>query len=165
MDDRAVQARKQFVILVVDDDENDRRLVKQAFSEEGDRHDFEVDLRQLRDGVELLEYLDHCTSKESPKGPMPNFILLDLNMPAMGGRETLQKVKTHPACRRLPIIVFATSAEQGDVIECFHCGGSAFSMKPDNHETLRRAVSTIVDYWLCSARSPASPPFSCMGYG
>lgn len=140
-------------------------LVKKAFAEEEYRYDFDIDLRHLEDGVELLEYLDHCKSEEGPKGPMPDFILLDLNMPAMGGRETLKKVISHPICRRIPIIVFTTSAEQADVIECYQCGENAFSQKPNDYETLRKMVRIIVNYWLCATQLPPSSPFDCMGYG
>ena len=157
--------KKQFVILMVDSDENDWMLVKQALAEEQDRQDFDIDLRHLEDGVELLEYLDHCKSGEDPKGPMPNFILLDLNIPATGGRETLKKVISHRICRRIPIIVFATSADQADIIECYQCGGSSFGQYPNDYENVSRKVRAVVNHWLCAGQLPGTAPFECMGYG
>jgi CheY-like chemotaxis protein len=150
---------------MVDDDEDQWMLVKRAFAEEESRYDFEVDLHDLSNGVGLLEYLDHCKSEKVPLGPTPDFILLNLNIPAMGGRETLQKVISHPICRRIPIIVFATSADQTDTIECYQCGGNAFSRKPNEPQTLRKMVRIIVNHWLCAPQQPGSSPFNCMGYG
>ncbi len=157
--------RRRFVIVMVDYDEDDLMLVKQAFAEEGHRYDFDVDMRRLEDGAELLEYLDQCKSWESPKGPTPDFILLDLHRPGMGGREALAKVKSHPLCRRIPIIAFTTSADEADVMECYQCGGNSFRQKPFSSDTLKEMVHIIVNYWACSTQMPASQPFVCMGYG
>lgn len=163
--DQAVSERLRFVVLMVNDDEDRWMLVKQAFAEEVSRHDFEIDLHDLKDGVELLDYLDHCRSGEAPLGPIPDFILLDLNMPAMSGRGTLQKVISHPLCRRIPIIVFTTSTDQTDLIECYRCGGNAFSRRHHDPKTVRKMVHIIVNHWLCAPQQPGSSPFNCMGYG
>jgi CheY-like chemotaxis protein len=150
---------------MINDDEDQWMLVEQAFAEEASRYDFEVGLHNLEDGVDLLDYLDHCRGGEAPLGPTPDFILLDLNMPAMGGRETLQKVISHSICRRIPIIVLTTSTDQTDIIECYRCGGNAFSRKPHDSKTLTKMVRIIVNHWLCAAQQPGSSPFNCMGYG
>jgi CheY-like chemotaxis protein len=140
-------------------------FVKQAFAEEASRYDFEIDLHDLEDGGRLLEYLDHCRSGQAPLGSIPDFILLNLNMQTMGGREILQKVISHPICRPIPIIVLTTSTDQTDIIECYRCGGNAFSRKPHDSKTLKKMVRIIVNHWLCAAQQPGSSPFNCMGYG
>ncbi len=165
--------KRRFVVLMVAG-ENDGTLVGQTFAEEAHRCDFEIDLRSPRDGAELLAYLDQCKSGEGAEGPpppAPDFILLDLNMPAAGGREILKKAMSHPLCRRTPIIAFSKSADRDgvddadDVIECYRCGGSSFRRKPRNPDNLGEMARIIVERRLCSAHLPDSPPFSCMGYG
>jgi CheY-like chemotaxis protein len=146
--------QKLFTLLMVDDDDDDWLLVKEAFADNDFACQFELDLRRLSDGQELLEYLDHCTEEGMP-GPVPNLILLDLNMPRMGGKEALKQVKSHPTCRGIPIIVFTTSADQSDIVECYQCGSSSCLRKPATFESLKKMMRTLADYWICTAESVA----------
>jgi two-component system response regulator len=141
---------KPYVVLMVDDDDDDWMLIRQAFAEEEHPCEFELDLHRLSDGKEFLEYLDHCEAEEA-QGPVPDLVLLDLNMPRVDGREALQRVKSHPACRGIPIIVLTTSSELTDVVECYQCGATSFIQKPQTYESLKALVHTLTNYWICTA--------------
>jgi CheY-like chemotaxis protein len=80
---------KPIVILIAEDDEEDRMLIKDAL----DESPISIDLRFVENGEELLYYL---LSADKEKYPVPELILLDLNMPKMDGREALKELKTHP---------------------------------------------------------------------
>jgi two-component system response regulator len=146
-------SKKQFRVLMVDDDDDDWMLVSQAFADEEYPCEFKLELRRLCDGQEFLEYMDHC-EQDGTLGAFPDLVLLDLNMPRMDGKEALKRVKSHPICRTIPIVVFTTSAEQTDVVECYQCGGASFIQKPQTYENLRAMVRTLCDYWICIAQVP-----------
>jgi CheY-like chemotaxis protein len=94
------------VILLADDDEEDRMLSSDALAESRVVND----LRFVEDGEELLDYLYHRGRYADPSSaPVPGLILLDLNMPRKDGREALREIKADPQLRRIPVIVLTTS--------------------------------------------------------
>ena len=93
------------IILMADDDPDDRLLTKEAFRQNG-----AVDiLRFVYDGDDLLDYLYHRGKYMNPESsPRPGLILLDLNMPRKSGREALAEIKAHPTLRRIQVVVMTT---------------------------------------------------------
>jgi CheY-like chemotaxis protein len=152
----ALSTKKHFVVLMVDDDDDDWLLVKEAFAESQFTCDFELDLRRLKDGLELVDYLDKCISGADQKGPLPNLILLDLNMPGMHGKEALKWVKSHPTCRGIPVVIFTASTEKADAVECYQYGSSSFLEKPRSYDSLKEMIQTLCDYWACILQLPNS---------
>ncbi len=140
---------KRFTVLMVDDDEDDWVLVRQAFAESEFTCDFEVDLEHLRDGMELLEYLD----RRSRKALTPDLILLDLNMPRMDGREALKRVKSHSVYLDIPVVVLTTSRDPADVMKCYECGGNMFYQKPHTFEGLKQIIETVSNHWFCTTHA------------
>src|SRR5215212_2584111 len=89
-------------ILIADDDEDDRLMLREAFGEAR----LGIDLRSVSDGVELLDYLHRRGRFADPAAsPRPALILLDLNMPRMDGREALASIKQEPSLRSIPVVV------------------------------------------------------------
>lgn len=157
--------RRRFLILAVGEEHEDCLLVEQFIGEEGLRCGFEMERYPLKSGTELLDYLDRCVSEGISRRPVCDMIFFHLDVPASGEREAFSDVKAHPLCRRVPILAFVETADQPGRVDCYHCGGNAFSRKPRDHETLKRIARTLVHHWLCSDHQPGAPPFSCMGYG
>ena len=143
---------KPFTVLMADDDEDDRLLARDAFSECG----VDVDLRFVEDGQELLEYL-HGHGRWADC-PAPSLIMLDLNMPRKDGREALAAIKENPALRRIPVVVVTTSKAEEDVMRSYDLGVSSFISKPVTYEALLELVRTLSNYWFRTVRLPGHIP-------
>ena len=119
--------REPVVILMADDDEDDRLLARDALDESR----LINDVRFVTDGVELLDYLRRTGAYTDPEtSPRPSVILLDLNMPRMDGREALEEIKRDPELRRIPIVVMTTSEAEEDILRSYDLGAASFITKP-----------------------------------
>src|SRR5687768_15797658 len=136
---------RPIVILLADDDEEDRMLAANALQESRVVND----LRFVTDGEELLDYLLHRGRYEDPAfSPIPGLILLDLNMPRKDGREALREVKAHPDLRRIPIVVLTTSKAEEDIYRTYDLGANSFITKPVSFEGLVMVMRDIGRYWI-----------------
>ena len=153
--------RKQVVtILVADDDQEDRMLIREALEE----NRFASDLRFVEDGEELMNYLHRKGIYEDPaKSPRPGIILLDLNMPRKDGRESLKEIKSDPGMREIPIVVLTTSGAQEDVLRTYDLGVNSFITKPVTFEALVEVVRTLGRYWFEIVELPTHPEKALRG--
>lgn len=136
---------KPIVILLADDDEEDRMLAADALAESRVRND----LRFVDDGEELLDYLYHRGRYSAPgSSPMPGLILLDLNMPRKDGREALREIKVDPALRCIPVVVLTTSKAEEDIYRTYDLGANSFITKPVSFEGLVAVMREIGRYWV-----------------
>jgi CheY-like chemotaxis protein len=136
---------KNVTVLMADDDQDDRLLVKEAFEE----NEFENDLRFVEDGEALMEYLRRDGKFSDPAtAPRPGLILLDLNMPKKDGREVLREIKSDDALRHIPIIILTTSHEREDILRSYSVGANSFITKPVTFDGLRDLIGLIGKYWL-----------------
>ncbi|HLL06796.1 MAG TPA: response regulator [Myxococcaceae bacterium] len=143
-------------ILMADDDEDDRDLTRDAMR----KGQLPGELRCVEDGEELLEYLNHNGRYTRPESaPLPELILLDLNMPRLDGREALRSIKSNPGLRRIPVIVLSTSRREEDVVGSYDLGANCFITKPDTFEGLVEVVKVLDKHWLQTVKlpQPASP--------
>lgn len=132
------------IILMADDDPDDRMLMKEALEENKLPHTIFF----VEDGEELLDYL-HTRGKFTMESNVkPNLILLDLNMPKLDGREALGKIKSHALLRRIPIIVLTTSRAEEDVIKAYDLGVNSFICKPARFSDLVNIAREIAQYWF-----------------
>lgn len=137
--------KKPVVILMADDDADDRMMTKEALEESRVVND----LRFVEDGEELLDYLLH-RGRFAAEGasPKPGLILLDLNMPKKDGREALKEIKAYPELRRIPIVVMTTSKAEEDIYRSYELGANSFITKPVTFDRLVELMKTIGDYWV-----------------
>ncbi len=135
---------------MVDDDEDDCLLVRNAFEKCG----FSGGMLFLKDGEELIHYLSRKGEYVGDAPPYPDLILLDLNMPRMDGRQALKTVKSNPKFRAIPIVILTTSNEPSDIQFCYDHGASSFMTKPNNYKKLVGAVDTFCCYWFGWMRLP-----------
>ena len=132
-------------ILMAEDDDDDCLLVREAMRESKQPHD----LRIVRDGQELLDYLRRRGEYEqSPQAPRPDLILLDLKMPRKDGREALSEIKADPRLRSIPIVVFTTSTARDDIGFCYRMGVNSYITKPPTFRGLVDLLSTLSKYWF-----------------
>ncbi len=133
-------------ILICDDDEDDRMLTQQALA---DAH-VTNSVRFVEDGEQLLDYLYQRGEfgGETGKAPRPGIILLDLNMPKMGGREALKVIKGDKTLHDIPIVVLSTSRLDEDIIRSYQLGVNSFITKPVTFSGLVEAMNVLGRYWL-----------------
>ena len=136
---------RPIVILMADDDADDRMLTKDALTESRVLND----LRFVEDGEELLDYLKgRGAYTDRERAPRPGLILLDLNMPKKDGREALKEIKADPELRRIPVVVMTTSKAEEDVYRSYDLGASSFITKPVTFDRLVELMKTLGQYWV-----------------
>ena len=146
----ATPARK-YTILMVDDDSEDCLLVRDALLE----IDHHCDLRFVRDGEELFDYLNHRGEYESVQSaPPPDLILMDLKMPKKDGRETLREIKVHPDFKQIPVVALTTSTSEDDIRFSYEVGANSYVTKPVTFRALVDTMQTLSKYWFEVAELP-----------
>jgi CheY-like chemotaxis protein len=136
---------RQLTVLLVEDNPRDVRLTQRAFQQAGLPHD----LRVVRDGDEALAYLHREGAyKETETAPRPDVILLDLNLPRMGGHELLRKVKQDSRFKQVPIIVLTTSERPDDVRLAYDAGANAYLLKPVEFSRFTEVIGQLGKFWL-----------------
>lgn len=126
-------------ILLVEDNPADMRLVREACSEAG----VAADLHWAADGAAALELL----RRGSPSA-LPDLVLLDLNLPGLGGKELLAEIKGDPALATVPVVVLSSSAARRDVLDCYGGHANAYMVKPTDFEAYLALVRLIDAHWL-----------------
>lgn len=143
------------VILLADDDADDRLLVEEALAEAG----VSSELHFAEDGEDLLSYLKGERDSEQPT-PRPDLILLDLNMPLKDGREALRDIRADATLRPIPVVVFTTSKADTDIRQMYDLGANSFITKPSAFADLVELMKQITDYWFGTVHVPEANPRS-----
>lgn len=141
------------VILMADDDADDRLLVKEALSEAGMPHV----LYFAEDGMALLDHLKGNARNGGLK-PRPELILLDLNMPMKDGREVLREIRSDNSLRQIPIVVFTTSKADTDIRQMYELGANSFVTKPAAFTDLVQLMKRLTEYWFDTVHIPDAAP-------
>ena len=142
---------RRLTVLLVEDNPRDVRLTQRAFSHAGLPHD----LRVVRDGDEALAYLHHEGAYVDPQAaPRPDVILLDLNLPRMGGHDLLRKVKQDSRFKQVPIIVLTTSGRSDDVRLAYEQGANAYLLKPVEFSRFTDVIGQLSKFWLETVELP-----------
>ncbi|NQT40385.1 MAG: response regulator [Planctomycetes bacterium] len=143
--------RRSLVILMADDDAEDRLLLRDALAESSAAHD----LRFVHDGEELLDYLGGCGKFAEQPAPRPDLIVLDLNMPRKDGREVLPEIKGDAAWRRIPLVVLTTSRARDDIDFAYDLGVNSYFCKPSTYRQLIALTGMLCQYWCEFAELPS----------
>jgi len=139
-------------LLVVEDSESDIELLREALADSEPA----VRLDVVRHGEDALSFLRR--EGEFAAAERPDLVVLDLNLPRMGGLEVLSALREDidPRLRRLPVIVFTTSAMTTDIDRAYDLHASSFVTKPTAFEHYLDAVRAFREFWLRVARLPAA---------
>ena len=136
------------VVLLVEDSPGDVRLTQEAFRDA----DPTIDLRIAVDGVDAMAFLkregDHAGA------PRPDFILLDLNLPRMDGREVLAHIKEDDDLKTIPTVILTTSDAEADILTSYQLQANCYLSKPVQLEEFEGLVKSINDFWLTKVRLP-----------
>ena len=130
-------------VLLVEDNEADVVLMQEALREGG----VQLDLSVAPDGEQALADL-------RDGHPLPDLVLLDLNLPRKDGREVLSEMKADPALAEVPVIVLTTSQSPGDVAFAYRNHANAYVRKPNGLDQLIDVTRAIRDFWVAAATLP-----------
>ena len=142
-------------ILLVEDNPDDRELMKLAFARAEVPHRLVV----VSNAIEALDYLQQKSyrqesSQSSGENFLPALIILDLNLPKIDGIEVLRRIRAAPATRILPVIILSSSNEPQDLIDSYMNGCNSYIRKPIHFTQLQEFVREISTYWLTINQLP-----------
>ncbi len=135
-------------ILMVEDNPGDARLTREALKESKVCNN----LHHVRDGVEAMEFL----RKEGEFGhaPMPDIILLDLNLPRKDGRQVLAELKAIPHLKHIPVVVLTTSEAEQDIVKSYELHANCYITKPVDLDKFVEIIHGIENFWLSIVKLP-----------
>lgn len=137
------------VVLIAEDNQFDRTILKRAFAAAGST----AEIRFFVDGQDLLDYLLSVVDEE-PEGRPPALVLLDLHMPRMNGKETLNHIRQDDRLKALPVVVLTTSDNNRHVQEMYELGVNSYLVKPSDFDELVSTVGRLERFWSGAARLP-----------
>ncbi|MCB1203006.1 MAG: response regulator [Verrucomicrobiae bacterium] len=139
------------ILMMADDDPDDREFVREAFEESG----FLGEFRFVEDGGALVDYLRRAVdSPQDREFPVPDLVLLDLNMPRVDGYEALKQIKSDESLRQVPIVVLTTSDSVADIQKTYEGGVNSFITKPTGYSGLVEMAGRLKSYWLELVKLP-----------
>lgn len=139
-------------ILLIEDNPEDVEITLRAFQ----KHHIANKIHVVRDGEEALECL-FSTGRYAEHSPCQNtrLILLDLKLPKVDGLEILQKCKTDPRTKHIPVVVLTSSREERDLAESYNYGVNSYVVKPVDFPQFSDAVRQLGLYWMLLNQVPA----------
>lgn len=142
---------KPVEILLVEDDPSDVELTRHALR----KHNLGNRIEVVRDGAEALDFI-FCTGAYAGRSieDSPRLILLDLKLPKVDGLEVLQRLKSDPRTRKIPVVVLTSSREERDIVESYRLGANSYIVKPVDFEQFTEAVRQLGLYWLLFNQPP-----------
>jgi two-component system response regulator len=135
-------------ILLVEDNPGDVRLTKEALKDAKVLNEIFI----ARDGVEAMEIL-HRKGKFS-KVPLPDLILLDLNLPKKDGREVLAEIKEDPILKHIPVVILTTSKADEDIIKTYNLHANAYITKPVDLNRFAEIIHVLNEFWFTIVKLP-----------
>lgn len=142
-------AERSCRILLVEDNPGDIRLTQEVFRDSR----LTIELQVARDGVEALDLLNAAGNGNAE--PLPDLILLDLNLPRKDGREVLTEVKSSQRLRCIPVLVLTTSKAERDVMDCYERHANCYLNKPLDLDAFVSLVQIIEQFWLSTVLLPS----------
>lgn len=144
-------------ILLVDDDEDCRTLIRDAISE----CKVGNEIHECRNGREALEFLRRTGRYAG--APRPGLVYLDIEMPGLDGQSVLKEIKSDPALRDIPVVMMTGVAEEKQMEEAARNGANSYTLKPASAEQFLRTVLASTNYWLTIHQYPTHhlPAVAC----
>ena len=141
-------------VLLVEDNPDDEALTLRALKKAHILNPVVI----VRDGAEAVEYLT-CTGRYAHRDPTdtPQVILLDLNLPLIGGLEVLRKLRADAHAKLLPVVVLTSSREEEDLVASYSLGANSYVRKPVDFGEFAEAVRKLGLFWLLVNEAPPLP--------
>ena len=135
-------------ILLVEDNPGDARLAVEALKDSKIHNN----LYHVKDGVEAMDFLRQ--RGEYAGMPVPDLILLDLNLPRKDGREVLEEIKEDDELKLIPVVVLTTSEAERDLVRSYDLHANAYVVKPLDLDRFIEVVQAIEDFWFAIVKLP-----------
>jgi len=154
--------RSNGLILLVEDNADEAELTLRAFRHKG----FRNPIVTVKDGVQALDYLKRRGTFASVQDPQPSLILLDVKLPLVNGLEVLEKIKTDPDLKSLPVVMLTSSRHDRDVSAAYKLGANSYVRKPTEYNNFLEVVSKLGNYWFGIVESAPehTPPGAQLSY-
>lgn len=136
-------------ILLVEDNEGDILLIKEAFEEAR----IVNEIRTVKDGEKAILYLKKSDPYTDVK--VPDLILLDVNLPRKNGHEVLAFIKTSPGLKQIPVVMLTTSSSEKDIIESYRNHANCYITKPVEVDKFMDAILKIEEFWIELVKLPS----------
>lgn len=132
-------------ILFAEDSIDDANLTIRALIKSGLTHK----LHHVKDGAEALDFI-YCKGVYALRNirENPKLILLDLKMPKVSGMQVLEKLKSDPKLKSIPVVILTSSKEDPDVEKCYALGANSYIVKPVDSNNFFNAIKEIGLYWM-----------------
>lgn len=138
-------------ILLVEDNPQDELLILRALRKVNLANTVEV----ARDGQQALDYLfSEGEFAHRAGADLPTVVLLDVNLPKVGGLEVLERIRAHPLTRMVPVVILTSSDEDRDRLHSYRNGANSFVRKPLDFAEFAETVANMGVYWLALNKPP-----------
>ena len=145
--DKKMEARP-VDILLVEDNPGDVRLTREALRDAKLLNEIYV----AKDGVEAMEFIHREGSFENV--PVPDLILLDLNLPRKDGREVLAEIKKDSKLTRIPVVILSSSKADEDIIKTYNLHANAYIIKPVDLNRFVEMMHVLDEFWFTIVKLP-----------
>jgi len=135
-------------ILIVEDNAADIRLTKEALKDSKIYNKIHV----VEDGVEAMKFLKK--EGDYKDVPIPDLVILDLNLPKKGGREVLQEIKGDKKLKKIPVVILTVSEAEEDVLDTYDRHANCYIRKPIDLNQFEKVVKSIEDFWFSIVKLP-----------
>jgi CheY-like chemotaxis protein len=141
-------------ILLVEDNLQEVELTLRALR----RNNIRNNVPLVRDGAEALDFL-FCQNAYSTRDPhdLPQFVIMDLNMPKLNGAEVLRILRRNPVTRLIPVVILSTSIEETGLVRSYENGSNSFLRKPVDYDEFVDTIGKAAIYWLDLNQTPQDP--------
>lgn len=138
-------------ILFAEDTIDDADLTIRALKKSG----FTNKLHHVKDGSEAIDFL-YCKGTYAERNILqkPKLILLDLKMPKISGLQVLEKIKSDPELKSIPVVILTSSKENPDIDKCYSLGANSYIVKPVDSDNFFNAIREIGLYWMILSQPP-----------
>jgi CheY-like chemotaxis protein len=141
------------LILLVDDNEDDRILLRRAFRKAGVINP----VQEINSGWEAIQYMEGSGQYSDRSAyPYPGILLLDLNMPHVSGFQVLQWIRDKMVSAPFLVIVLSRLDEIRNINRAYALGANSFLTKPGEEGELQALIKSFHDYWIVRNKAPSS---------
>lgn len=139
----------KLTILLVEDDPADQKLIKSMMEKQNIAYELSI-ASCAEEALDFLRSIENHTRAFT----RPDLIILDLNMPGMGGREFLKHIKTDEGLKQIPVVVLTCSNSEADIVDSYKLQAAGFVTKPAGLDELERVIRKIEEYWFVLCKLP-----------
>lgn len=140
---------RKLTMMLVEDDPADLKLIKSIIERPGSAYNIVI----KKSAEEALDFLGSCKNNAELR-TVPDLVILDLNMPGLGGREFLRIIKADEVLKQIPVVILTSSTSEQDVSESYRLAAAGFITKPADLKEFGRVMHGITEYWFVLCKLP-----------